>query len=66
MRIYEIEKDTGRKKLIQIECDFIGCTESIKPNPDIEYSGWTKNGQYNGVDDYLIWDYCPKHSIKNR
>lgn len=59
-RIYGIREDDGRRILLSIRCDGMGCTEEIKPNPNISSSGWIRKGTDRGLgSDKLEWDYCP-------
>jgi len=61
-KVYAVEEGTGRRFLVRIECDDSNCDNSIKPNPQICESGWTKRGNDSGPgtqkDEYY---YCPKH-----
>lgn len=60
-RIYATEEGTGRRFLLRLECDGPGCSESIKPHPEIAESGWMKRSQLVG-SQVLAWDYCPSHA----
>ena len=58
MRIYAKRDDNGKKILVEIQCD--GCSATIKPNPTIQDSGWTKEGwQEKSGESYHTNDYCP-------
>jgi hypothetical protein len=64
MRVYARREDNDQRVLLHLECDAPGCDATIKPHPEINKSGWTKQGQYYGPGDdrNLEWDYCPEHS----
>lgn len=47
--VYGMNEVTGERVLLYIECDF--CTATIKPNPQINESGWEKRGTYHGPGD---------------
>jgi hypothetical protein len=58
MKHYAIREDTGKRVLVDIECD--GCGAIIKPNPEIGKSGWRVCGYDKGAGtDKLRFDYCP-------
>jgi len=61
-RIYAIREDTGKKVLVALQYD--KCSKKIKPNPDIEYSGWTRRGTYvfNDPGKCTEYDYCDECS----
>lgn len=68
MRNYAVCEGTGKRILVDVQCDYSGCTATIKPHPQIAKSGWTKRGFIpEGVsgcsgDPYIQLDYCPQHS----
>lgn len=58
--IYAVVEGTGKRILVEIECDGSGCVNKIKPNPKISQSGWTKTGLYAGScsPHNMSWDWC--------
>ncbi len=62
MREYGISELDGRRVLLAGHCDAPGCTEQIKPGPDVAKSGWTHRVQLTESGNRLEWDYCAEHS----
>jgi len=59
-REYGTRDSDGKKILLQIRCDGVGCDEVIVPNPNISSSGWVRRGTDRGLGtDKLEWDFCP-------
>ncbi len=63
-RVYAVREDTGKRFLLEIECDHSGCSETIKPHSEITSSGWMKAGfddpEQGGCFEY---DFCPLHAL---
>lgn len=59
-RIYATREDNGKKILVELVCD--KCSDTIKPNPDIAQSGWTRHGQKDHAGNIFEYEYCAKCS----
>lgn len=60
-RVYATREDTGKRFLVELECDGNGCAAAIKPSPDIARSGWAKRGFRWGQSqgEWTEFHYCP-------
>lgn len=59
-RIYATEDNTGRRILVRITCDYIGCERSVRPTSS--KTGWEKHGwDYGPGTDKVETYYCPDH-----
>jgi hypothetical protein len=55
-RIYATREDSGKKVLVELVCD--RCGDKIKPNQNIQESGWTKHGYMDGGGNIFESERC--------
>jgi hypothetical protein len=60
-RVYARREDNDERVLLYLTCDEPGCTEKLKPGPDVAKSGWMKQRLDDGAGGCEYY-YCDRHN----